>query len=139
MSDPMPGPAPRTQLPDFNLPPLDLETLKRYADASGDQALIHLDAQVARAAGFPGVIAHGLLVMAYLGRALGDWYPNGQLREFGCRFMAATLLGDRLTCRGSVVSLTEEAGKRVAELELNIIDQRGESKLKGTARISSTA
>jgi acyl dehydratase len=135
MNDRLPGRAPGTQLPDLNLPPLDLETLKRYADASGDHALIHLDAQVARTAGFPGVIAHGLLVMAYLGRALDGWYPDGQLREFGCRFMAATLLGDRLTCRGSVVAVTEETGKRVAELELNIVDQRGEAKIKGTARV----
>jgi acyl dehydratase len=128
-----------TQLPVLNLPPVDLPTLQRYADASGDHALIHLDAAVACAAGFPGVIAHGLLVMAYLGRALGGWYPDGQLREFRCRFMAATLLGDRLSCGGSVVMVTDGAAEQSVELELHVVDQRGDLKLKGAARITGVA
>jgi acyl dehydratase len=130
---------PGTQLPVLNLPPVDLETLQGYADASGDQALIHLDPDVARAAGFPGVIAHGLLVMAYLGRALGGWYPDAQLREFRCRFMAATLLGDRLSCGGSVVTVTDGAGEQTVELELHVVDQRGDLKLKGAARLAGVA
>jgi acyl dehydratase len=125
-----------TQLPVLNLPPVDLPTLQRYADASGDHAPIHLNAAVAHAAGFPGVIAHGLLVMAYLGRALGGWYPDGQLREFRCRFMAATSLGDRLSCGGSVVRVTDGAAEQSVELELHVVDQRGDLKLKGAARIT---
>jgi acyl dehydratase len=136
MTDRIPFYTPGTQLPVMNLPPIDLDTLQRYADASGDQALIHLDTDVARSAGFPGVIAHGLLVMAYLGRALGGWYPNGELREFRCRFMAVTLLGDRLTCGGQVVTASERAWDQIVELDLLVVDQRGETKLKGAARIA---
>jgi acyl dehydratase len=139
MSERIPFAPPGTQLPVLNLPPVNLDTLQRYADASGDHALIHLNADVARAAGFPGVIAHGLLVMAYLGRALGGWYPDGQLREFRCRFMAATLLGDRLSCGGSVVTVTDGAVERIIELELHVVDQRGDLKLKGAARIAGVA
>jgi len=55
---------------------MELAVLERYAAASGDHARIHLDDETARAAGFPGVIAHGLLVMAYLGRAVADGIPT---------------------------------------------------------------
>jgi len=136
MTDRIPFYTAGAQLPVMNLPPIALETLQRYADASGDQALIHLDADVARSAGFPGVIAHGLLVMAYLGRALGGWYPNGQLREFRCRFSAATLLGDRLTCGGHVVAATELTPEQIVEVDFLVVDQRGETKLQGAARIA---
>ncbi len=136
MSDLTPGFASGKELAALQLPPVDLVTLQRYADASGDYALIHLDTDAARSAGFPGVIAHGLLVMAYLGRAVGEWFPDGQLREFGCRFMAVTLIGDRLTCLGRVMTTTEGASEQVVDLDLRVVDQRGEIKLKGSARIA---
>ena len=36
------------------------EDVKAYADASGDQNPMHQDDEVARAAGFPRVVAHGM-------------------------------------------------------------------------------
>lgn len=44
--------------------------LARYAEASGDRNPIHLDHDAARAAGLEGVIVHGLLMAAWLGRAV---------------------------------------------------------------------
>jgi acyl dehydratase len=139
MSDIGPAHPPGTKLPVLNLPPMELAVLARYAAASGDHAQIHLDDETARAAGFPGVIAHGLLVMAYLGRAVGGWYPDGVLRGFSCRFMAVTLLGDRLTCCGTVATLTTTATEQITELDVSVIDQHGEMKLKGTAKIAAPA
>lgn len=40
---------------------VDQDTVTRYAEASGDHNPIHLDPAAASAAGFPGVIAHGML------------------------------------------------------------------------------
>jgi acyl dehydratase len=39
---------------------LTVDSVRRYAEASGDENPIHLDDSVARAAGFDGVIAHGM-------------------------------------------------------------------------------
>jgi acyl dehydratase len=139
MNDRSSGFAAGTQLPVLQLPPLNREILKRYADASGDHARIHLDRDVARSMGFPDVIAHGLLVMAYLGRAVSGWFPEGQIRELGCRFMAATLVGDRLTCAGRVAGVSDGASERSVDLDLEVVDQRGETKLKGSARIAIAA
>jgi acyl dehydratase len=48
--------------------PLDMPA--RYADASGDHNPIHLDDEVAKKAGLPGVILHGLCTMALAQRDL---------------------------------------------------------------------
>jgi acyl dehydratase len=47
--------------------------IKTYADASGDQNPLHQDDDFARAVGFPGVIAHGMLTMGELAQCLTDW------------------------------------------------------------------
>jgi acyl dehydratase len=47
--------------------------LVRYAGASGDFNPIHWSERTARAVGLPGVIAHGMLTMALVGRAVAGW------------------------------------------------------------------
>ena len=42
------------------------EAVKAYADAGGDQNPLHQDEAFARAAGFPGIIAHGMFTMGHL-------------------------------------------------------------------------
>ncbi len=42
----------------------------RYSEASGDPMPIHLDDEVARAMGLPGIIIHGLCTMAFTSRAV---------------------------------------------------------------------
>lgn len=49
---------------------VDPDQSERYADASLDRNPVHLDPEVARAAGFPDVILHGLCTMALSGAAL---------------------------------------------------------------------
>lgn len=63
------------------------ETLVRYAGASGDVNPIHYRDDVARAAGLPGVIAHGMLTMGLavgvVVDAIGD---PGKIVSSSCRF-----------------------------------------------------
>jgi acyl dehydratase len=121
------------ELPVLELPALSTADLARYAAASGDQAAVHLDEAYARAMGFPGVIAHGLLVMAYLGRAVTAWQPLRALQSFSCRFVAVTLPGERLRCCGTVAAVHADAGGPLAELQLEMRNERGELKLSGRA------
>lgn len=60
--------------------------LARYAEASGDTNPIHLDDEIARAVGLPGVIAHGMFTMALAARAVGDWFPGAEVVSLGCKF-----------------------------------------------------
>ena len=47
--------------------------LRAYAAASGDSNPIHLDEQAARAAGLPGVVAHGMATFALAARLVTSW------------------------------------------------------------------
>ncbi|WP_375308944.1 MaoC family dehydratase [Bradyrhizobium sp. A11] len=117
-------------------PPITRHTLALYCGASGDHNPIHVDIDFAKAAGFPDVFAHGMLVMAFLGQALTDAVPPSKLRSFSTRFVAITQLGAKLTCEGTVTELFAEDGERRARLSLTTTDDRGEVKLEGSAIIA---
>ena len=117
-------------------PPITRHKLALYCGASGDHNPIHVDIDFAKAAGFPDVFAHGMLVMACLGQAVTDAVPPARLRAFASRFVAITQLGARLTCEGTVAELFERNGERCAKLALTTKDERGEVKRDGSAVIA---
>lgn len=51
---------------------IDAETVRGFADATGDHQPIHLDTQAARASGLPGPIAHGYLTLALEPQLVAD-------------------------------------------------------------------
>jgi len=117
-------------------PPISRHTLALYCGASGDHNPIHVDLDFAKAAGYPDVFTHGMLVMAYLGQALTDAVPPPRLRSFSTRFVAITQLGARLTCEGHVSELLEHNGERCVKLALTTKDENGDLKLSGEAVIA---
>ncbi|WP_315834297.1 MaoC family dehydratase [Bradyrhizobium prioriisuperbiae] len=116
-------------------PPITRHTLALYCGASGDHNPIHVDIDFAKAAGFPDVFTHGMLVMGYLGQALTDAIAPSRIRAFSTRFAAITQLGAQLTCEGHVAELLENKGERCARLALTTKDEKGEIKLAGEAII----
>lgn len=119
--------------------PITKVQLVKYAGASGDYNLIHTDLETARAAGLPGIIAHGMLSMGFLGQFLvGLAGPEG-VRRLRVRFTAVVRPGDVLTCRGTVTSVRETGGgSRVVELEVWVENQQGERVTTGEAEVIAT-
>lgn len=120
----------------LELPPITRATLALFAGASGDHNPIHIDTDAAHAAGLPDVIAHGMLVMAYLGRCLTQAAGQRQVEHFSTRFAAMTKVGDAITCRAVVSECFEDAGVAKARLTLAATDQSGEVKLQGAAVVA---
>jgi acyl dehydratase len=123
-------------LPPLTLPALDRTTLALYAGASGDHNPIHIDIDVARRAGLPDVIGHGMLSMAWLGRLLTNWAPQSALRRFDVRFQGITHLGNVITCSGRIVEKLEHDGERLVRIELAAVNQHGERKTAGEALVA---
>ena len=81
---------------------VDLDQTFRYSPASGDPMPIHLDEEVAKSAGLPGIIAHGLCTMAFTSWAVltevGGSDVN-RLKRFAVRFSKMVIPGDDLETR----------------------------------------
>jgi acyl dehydratase len=81
---------------------IDEDQTFRYAPASGDPMPIHLDEEVAREAGLPGIIAHGFCVLAVTSwailRELGD-SDTARLSRLAVRFAKPVLPGQDIRTR----------------------------------------
>jgi acyl dehydratase len=102
------------------------EDVAAYAEASGDRNPLHLDDEVARGGGFPGIIAHGMLTMGHLVSSLIGWAgEDSSLARVRVQFRAPVLMGDTLVAGGAVRSVDTE--QRTATLEVWVrIDRDGE-------------
>jgi acyl dehydratase len=107
--------------------------LALYCGGSGDRNPIHVDSDFAKASGYEDVFVHGMLVMAYLGRALTDVLRPNALKAYGVRFVARTQIHATITCEGSV----EDANADGILLKLVAKDEFGDIKLVGSATISA--
>lgn len=118
-------------------PPITQEQLRRYAEASGDFNPIHLDEQAAHRVGLDGVIAHGMLSMAFLGQFVNQQIagiPGARLERLRVRFMDMVRLGDTLTCHGVVKSKTiDDDLSESVTLECWAQNQKGDKVTAGEA------
>ncbi|MDF0545118.1 MaoC/PaaZ C-terminal domain-containing protein [Sphingobium sp. H39-3-25] len=108
------------ELPPLAIDPISRKTLALFAGASGDHQPSHIDIDAARAKGRDDVIAHGMLIMAYMGRVLTDFVPQERIRAFSTRFVAVTPVHGAPTCRARVVSIEE--GLATVELVTTLAD-----------------
>jgi acyl dehydratase len=79
---------------------LDADQTYRYAEASGDNMPIHLDAEVAKSVGLPGIIIHGLCTMAFTSWAAIQAVCAGdpsRLKRLAVRFSRPVLPGPTIT------------------------------------------
>jgi len=101
--------------------PIDKVQLVKYAGASGDFNPLHLDPDVGKAVGLGGTIAHGMLIMGFVGQAMTNWIPKKYIKKFGVRFAGMTRPGDVVTVTGVV---KEKSGNRIV-CDLEAKNQNG--------------
>ncbi len=116
-------------------PPITTRQLVMYAGASGDFNPIHYDHPFATAGGYPSVIAHGMLSMAFFGQLLAPYL----VKRLSTRFRAVTYPGDVVTVSGEVVALhndsNNDSDSATAELKLTARTQSGTVTLEGSATV----
>src|SRR5437667_6672984 len=76
--------------------------LVRYAGASGDFNPLHTDPKFGELAGTGGIIAHGMLIMGFVGQMLSDYVGPTALRKFGVRCKGMTRPEHVITCTGHI-------------------------------------
>ncbi|MCL6516481.1 MaoC/PaaZ C-terminal domain-containing protein [Alicyclobacillus sp.] len=116
-------------------PPVTKTQLVMYSGASGDFNPIHTVDEFAKEAGLGGVIAHGMLTMAFVGQLLKDTAgPNGTLKKFGVRFVEMVRPGDVIVCEGRVTGVEIQDDQQVVTCEVwAAIDGKGKNAVTGQA------
>ena len=112
--------------------PIGAVDLALYAAASGDLNPLHLDADVARAAGFERPIAHGMRTMACAGRLFTEHFGATALRALNTRFVGTAQLGDVLMLRATLTHVDDA----LASYEVTVQTSSGEAVVSGNARVA---
>jgi acyl dehydratase len=116
---------------------IDPDQTVRYADASGDRNPIHVDDNVAKMAGLPGIIVHGLCTMAFTSKLMIDRLCAGdptRLRRLHVRFSRPVRPGQVVTTR--VWPSADRDGRRVFAYET--LNPEGQAVIKdGIAEVDA--
>src|SRR5579871_241514 len=119
-------------IPSLTTSPVTHLQLVRYAGASGDFNPLHPDPKIGEMIGTGGIIAHGMLIMGFVGRLVSDYVGPAALRKFGVRFKGMTHLDDVITCTGTITEKYEADGETRIAGKVQAADQNGDVKVSGT-------
>jgi len=117
---------------------IDEDQTYRYAEASGDHNPIHVDEHVAKLAGLPGIIVHGLCTMAFTSKVMIDHLCDcdpRRLRRLRARFSRPVFPGQEITT--AVWPLADHGGLRSYAYETYNPDGKDVIR-EGIAEISAT-
>ena len=110
--------------------------LAQYAGSSGDLNPLHLDDDFAKEVGLDGAIAHGMLIMGFLGEyVMKIASTEGKVVNLKMRFGKMTFPGDEIECSGVVKQTFELNGKQHIELELYATKDTGDVVGTGSATL----
>ena len=107
---------PGTALEPITRGPISRSQIARFAAATGDFNPIHTDEAFAQKIGFPSIIAHGPLTLAFLTQALGRNFGPEKVRGVTAQFRAPIFPGDTLRIEGTVTDVA--SGRATCELRV---------------------
>ena len=113
----------------------DFMNWNRYAAVNDEFVYIHMDDEAGRAAlNEQGAFGMGNLRYTYLLNMLRDWAGDeAEIREVGCQYRGINQQHDTLTCTGKITEKTVEDGEHLVRLEIDIVNQDGDSTCPGHA------
>ncbi|WP_394834238.1 MaoC family dehydratase N-terminal domain-containing protein [Pendulispora rubella] len=126
------------RLPPFTKAPLSTMQFVQYAGASGDFNPLHYDSRYAARAGFPDVIAPGLLKMAFFAQHMMLCAgPSAELRRLEAKYVGFDVPGQELTSHAMVREVATVEGRRIVHADLSLQDRHGDAATLGRAILES--
>jgi acyl dehydratase len=119
--------------PAFVDDPLTIDDFVRYQGASGDVNPMHHDPEFARAAGYPGPFAVGMLQAGVMATYATDWLGPQNVRRFKVQFRELAWPRDVITYTGVVTANREQEEERLVDVELEGRRGSGGIHVKGWA------
>ena len=116
----------------------DFMNWNRYAAVNDEFVYIHMDDEAGKAAlNEQGAFGMGNLRYTYMLNALRHWLGDeAEIRECGLQYRARNQKHDVLTVTGTVTEKTVEDGVNLVRLEMNVVNQDGDSTSPGHAVVA---
>lgn len=114
-------------------PDVSIGSVKLFCDAARMPFGRFTDHEKAKKEGLPGAIVPGIMSQALLSALVHRWAPGCRIEKMDTIFRAPVLVDSEPTCRGVVTDTDPESG--TVELDLTIVNEAGETRVVGTARV----
>ena len=112
----------------------------RFAAANDEFAIIHMDDEAGREAGYPTAFGMGNLQWSYLHTLLRNWIgDNGRIVKLACQFRSANVKGQVVTAHGKITGVREDGGETLVDLEIWTDNDSGQLMAPGTATVALPA
>ena len=112
------------------------EDVVLFAQVTGDDQPLHLDASFGERTRFKRRIAHGMLSAGVISAALGTKLAPGFVVVYlsqQMRFRLPVGIGDTITAEAEVTAVDEEKG--ILTLRTDVLNQDGQAVVKGEATV----
>ena len=116
------------------------QQLVHWAAGSGDFYQIHYDTEFAKSTGLEGVIVHGALKHALLGRMLWEWVRyDGKIKSWEVSYRGMDVPGQEMICRGRITGKRRDGGENLVDLEIWTENPQGQRTTPGKATVALPA
>lgn len=124
------------ELPAFE-PDTSLETGAGFADLVGwvpDNRKNRFNShEAAMKEGLPGAFIPGILCQGYLVSMIHQWAPPAEVKKIDTVFRAPVIADKGHSITGVVTDIDEEEGR--VEIDLTVVNEKGETRIFGTATV----
>jgi acyl dehydratase len=120
------------ELPVFE-PDTSLPNVRRFVQAAGWAGPRFTDHDAARKEGLPGALVPGILSQGYLAAMIHRWAPDAFILNVDTVFRAPLIVDDPCSISGVVTDIDEASGN--VEIDLTITNEKGETRVFGTAQV----
>lgn len=120
-------------LPEFRKTPT-LQTLVKYSAGGGDFNPLHHDYDFPQARQIGSIIVHGRFKYATLGEFVSNWLGHaGRVRKLSCQYRGMDLPNKEFICKGVVKKKSQDAGRKIIELDICTENAEGKKTTLGSA------
>lgn len=120
------------ELPVFD-PDTSLDNVIRFTEAAGWRGPRFTDHEAARKEGLPGALVPGIMSQGFLCAMIHRWAPPAQIVEVDTVFRAPVIVDQTYHINGVVTDVDEMEGR--VEVDLTVTNEKGETRVFGTAKV----
>ncbi len=121
------------ELPELR-PDVSLENVRLFAKSALMMAGRFTSHEEAKEIGLPGAIVPGIMSQGILVALIHGWAPNAHIQNVDTIFRAPLIVDTKPVASGVVTDIDDET--QVIEIDLMLKNEKGETPVVGTARIS---